>query len=40
MLQRQAREILKENQGKLKELADLLIEKETITGKEFMKGSE
>lgn len=32
-----AREILKENQGKLKELADLLIEKETITGEEFMK---
>lgn len=32
-----ASKILKENQGKLKELAELLIEKETLTGEEFMK---
>ncbi|MGI6006683.1 MAG: ATP-dependent zinc metalloprotease FtsH [Ruminococcus sp.] len=32
-----ARKILEENQGKLQELADYLLEKETITGDEFMK---
>ena len=34
---RKASEILKENEAKLHELAAYLLEKETITGEEFMK---
>ncbi len=32
-----ASDILKENHGKLKELADVLLEKKTLSGEEFMK---
>ena len=31
-----ALQLLRENQGKLQELAEYLLEKETITGEEFM----